>query len=274
MKIQKVNINDPNFKENFIQSLKETGFAVISGTSVDQSTVEKVQKNWRSKFFLQDKNVKLQYLYNKDDHSGFFPYKSENAKDEEVPDLKEFFHIFKEDHLPKEIEKDETWELREKIHKMGLQLLSYIEEDLGVEKDLFQNTVKNCDRTLFRILYYPALQGEEQGVRAAAHEDINLITLLPAQSSSGLEAKDSEGNWHSVNYEAGDIVVNVGDMLQMYTDGAYKSTTHRVSNPNNLNTDRMSMPLFMHPEPDFDLKKMTAGEYLDQRLKEILKEKK
>jgi len=268
MKIQKVDYSDPKFAEKFITSLKETGFAVISGTSVKQSSVESVQNTWR-KFFQSSKEEKNKFLFNETEQAGYFPFLSENAKDQDTPDLKEFYHIFKEKNLPTNMDSKETWSLRNQIMEMGMKLLSVIEKDLGLAEGTFQNSVKGCERTLYRIIYYPALTGKEDGIRAAAHEDINLITLLPAQSSAGLEAKDAQGNWCSVEYEAGDIVVNVGDMLQMFTGGDYLSTTHRVVNPEDNGVDRIAMPVFMHPSADFDLGQMTAGEYLDQRLAEI-----
>lgn len=268
MKIRKVSYNSKNFKEEFIKSLKDTGFAIISDTSVSQELVQKTQADWKN-FFNKPLDEKMLFKFNEDDQSGYFPYLSENAKDEAVPDLKEFFHIFNNKDLPSAIEQKNSLSLRNELFRMGLELLSYIEKDLNTEPELFQKTVKNCARTLFRVIYYPALNGDEVGVRAAAHEDINLITLLPAQSSGGLEAQDSKGNWHPVIYEVGDLVVNVGDMLQMFSKGEYKSTTHKVSNPKDLSVDRISMPLFMHPEADFDLKEMTAGAYLDKRLREI-----
>jgi isopenicillin N synthase-like dioxygenase len=111
---------------------------------------------------------------------------------------------------------------------------------------------------------------EPGAVRAAAHEDINLITLLPAATQPGLEVQDLKGNWHKIECDPGTIVVNVGDMLQEASGGVFKSTTHRVVNPEGENVARYSIPLFVHPRSECVLsKKYTAGQYLDERLKEI-----
>ena len=134
--------------------------------------------------------------------------------------------------------------------------------------------IKDSDETLLRVIHYPPMKGnEEQGaIRAAAHEDINLITLLCSATAAGLEVKDIDGNWHSVPCDPGSIAINAGDMLQMASNGYYKSTTHRVVNPMGADAKlpRYSMPLFLHPRPDVVLSKdITAGQYLKQRLTEI-----
>jgi isopenicillin N synthase-like dioxygenase len=134
--------------------------------------------------------------------------------------------------------------------------------------------IENSDANLFRILHYPPLTGEHEpgAVRAAAHEDINLITLLPAATAPGLEVKDSHGHWISVPCDPGNIIINAGDMLQLASEGYYKSTTHRVVNPpeNEAKKSRYSMPLFLHPRSEAHLSPtLTAGEYLNQRLREI-----
>jgi isopenicillin N synthase-like dioxygenase len=134
--------------------------------------------------------------------------------------------------------------------------------------------VTDSQENLLRIIHYPPLQGtEEQGaIRAAAHEDINLITLLCSATAAGLEVKDTNGKWHQVPCDPGSIAINAGDMLQLASKGFYKSTTHRVMNPMGpqAKLPRYSMPLFLHPRPDVVLSEgVTAGEYLKQRLRDI-----
>lgn len=265
MEIKKINYLNKNFKKKFIKSLKETGFAIISNTKIKLEDVEKVQDDWRTFFNSKEKSS---YKFNEKEQSGYFPFKSESAKNESTPDLKEFFHIYFKKNIPSEMNQSNTWNLRKDLYNLGLELLSHIEEDLGLDNEL-QKSVESSKNSLYRIIYYPALSGNESGVRAASHEDINLITILPAQSSSGLEAQDSQGKWHAVSYDPSDIVVNVGDIIQMFSQGEYKSTTHRVINPKDTQTDRISMPLFIHPDESFDLKEMTAGEYLNKRLKSL-----
>ncbi|MGI9464473.1 MAG: 2OG-Fe(II) oxygenase family protein, partial [Aestuariivirgaceae bacterium] len=133
--------------------------------------------------------------------------------------------------------------------------------------------VAGSEQNLLRVLHYPPLAEDvEPGeVRAAAHEDINLITLLVSGSEPGLQARDTEGNWHEVPCHSGMITVNAGDMLAKASRNYYPSTPHRVVNPPaQANRSRYSMPLFVHPRPEVQLdEQQTAGEYLDQRLREI-----
>jgi len=136
------------------------------------------------------------------------------------------------------------------------------------------NMVKGSDRNLLRVLHYPPIEEkiEKGAIRAAAHEDINLITLLVSGSQPGLEAMDKDGKWHKVPVDKGMITVNVGDMLQMASGGYFPSTSHRVVNPesSNQNVSRFSLPMFMHPRNEVILKPgTTAHDYLQERLKEI-----
>jgi isopenicillin N synthase-like dioxygenase len=129
-------------------------------------------------------------------------------------------------------------------------------------------------RTLLRILHYPPLTGDEDpgAVRAAAHEDINLITVLPGSPEPGLQVKDLDGNWHDVAADPGTLAINAGDMLQLATKGFYPSTTHRVVNPTGDGRfrSRMSTPIFLHPADDTPLSpEKTAFQYLQERIREL-----
>lgn len=162
---------------------------------------------------------------------------------------------------------------------LASELLGWIEDNTPEEirrgfSMPLREMVRDSQETLLRPIHYPPLTGgEEDGaIRAAAHEDINLITLLPAASAPGLQVLGSNGEWYEVPCDLGSIVVNNGDMLQMCTDGLYRSTTHRVVNPAGPESTmpRYSMPLFLHPRPDVGLSKQhTAGSYLTERLREI-----
>lgn len=275
MEVKKVNFNDPSAAKTFSESLKETGFGVVSHHGIPRDLIDSVYADWKT-FFKSDS--KFDYLFDKATQSGYFPMGSENAKDSPVKDLKEFFHVYDGQVFPKELSR-KTIELRNALMSLGSKLLTWIEEDLP--KDIreklsmpLSNMSENSPKNLFRIIHYPPLNGNEEpgAVRAAAHEDINLITLLPASTAMGLQVKDRKGSWHTVPGDYGDIVVNVGDMLQEATDSYFKSTTHRVINPvgSESNTPRYSMPLFVHPHENVRLSKAyLAGEYLTQRLKEI-----
>ena len=132
----------------------------------------------------------------------------------------------------------------------------------------------NSDETLLRVIHYPAITGDEEtgAIRAAAHEDINIITLLCSATASGLEVKDNNGKWHQVPCDPGSIAINAGDMLQLASNGYYRSTTHRVMNPAGADAKlpRYSMPLFLHARPEVLLGNgITANMYLKQRLHEL-----
>jgi isopenicillin N synthase-like dioxygenase len=162
---------------------------------------------------------------------------------------------------------------------LGSELLEWIEAETPMEvRQLFplhlSSMIENSADNLLRILHYPPLDGSEEtgAVRAAAHEDINLITLLPAATSPGLEVKDTWGQWHAVSTDPGMIVINSGDMLKETSRGYYPSTTHRVVNPSGpeARISRYSMPFFLHPRSDALLTAdRTAGEFLRERLVEL-----
>ena len=165
--------------------------------------------------------------------------------------------------------------------QLGQELLSWLDAEMPADLQAkmtssLASMMDGSAQSLFRILHYPPVMGDapQNAIRAAAHEDINLITLLLAGSRPGLEAQDTEGNWHSVSCDPGMITINNGDMLSLATDGYYPSTTHRVVNPDDgegiANESRYSMPMFLHPRPEAPLKEgFTADMFLQQRLREI-----
>jgi len=275
MNISRLDFCAPDSPAKFVQSLKNTGFAVISNHMVMEGLLKDVYNDWRE-FFAYDE--KKNYLFNPATHAGYFPFKSENAKGYPAKDLKEFFHIYSKDDIPRIIDQTATVIVRNQLISTAEELLIWLDENTpkGVFKSnesLF-SMIDGSKQSLLRILHYPPLKGEveEGAVRAAAHEDINLITLLPAATQPGLEVQDVNGNWHKVEAYPGDIIVNAGDMLQLTTNGYFKSTTHRVVNPDGPEAlkSRYSLPLFMHPRPEVLLNKnKSAGQYLSERLQEI-----
>ncbi len=129
-------------------------------------------------------------------------------------------------------------------------------------------------KTLLRVLHYPPLEGDEElgAIRAGAHEDINLLTVLPAANEPGLQVKTKEGDWLDVPCDFGNLIINIGDMLQEASGGYYPSTTHRVINPEGADKtkSRISLPLFLHPKPEVVLsERHTANSYLMERLREL-----
>lgn len=273
--ILNIDYQAPNAASLFSESLRTTGFAVLRNHPVPPALIHSVYAAWKE-FFASD--TKHQYLFDKEKQEGYFPLRSENAKDSNIADLKEFYHVYLWGRIPPEL-KDQTVTIYHTLNQLAVELLDWIEKYLpdDIAKKLsmpLRNMVVNSPNTLLRILHYPPVQHNEEpaAVRAAAHEDINLITLLPAASAPGLEVKDAKGNWHAVTCDPGQICVNVADMLQMCTQGYYISTTHRVVNPDHRieNTARFSMPLFLHPSNDVPLSDThTSTSYLHERLREI-----
>jgi isopenicillin N synthase-like dioxygenase len=275
MNVLTVDYNSPRAPELFCQSLKATGFAVLTYHPIPTKLIEDAYNQWRN-FFATD--MKMDYVPVKPQQDGYFPFRTEHAKNHKIGDLKEFYHYYSAGRKP-----PQTSEISAAVFKalgdMAVVLLQWIENHLPrhVAASLsmpLKHMVTDSPNTLLRILHYPPLHGEvEEGAeRATAHEDINIITLLPAATSPGLEVKDIHGNWHAVSCDAGSIVVNVGDMLQMCTQGYYKSTTHRVVNPTDdtKHHSRYSMPLFLHARSDVRLsERYTMEEYLHERLREI-----
>ena len=208
---------------------------------------------------------------------GYYGFKSENAKGSAHKDLKEFYHIYESQPVPSSVAL-ETREFQKKLISIGSDLLGWLDQNTPKQvEDKFSEPltqmIKDSESNLLRILHYPPIPddaepGEE---RAAAHEDINLITLLVTGSEPGLQAKDNQGVWHDVPCQSGYITINSGDMLSKASRGYYPSTPHRVINPpDQENRSRYSMPLFVHPRPEVQLdESQTAGEYLDERLREI-----
>lgn len=273
--VLKVDYQMPNAAELFCHSLKNTGFSVLCNHPISTQLIAQTYDQWKDFFSSENK---FNYCPEKTAQDGYFAFRTENAKNAPVSDLKEFFHFYPHGRQPAEM-RELSLNLYNKLNQMAAILLQWIEDylPLAISEQLsmpLRDMSTHSVNTLLRILHYPPLDSntEEGAVRAAAHEDINLITLLPAATAPGLEVLDVNNNWHSVPCDPGNIVVNVGDMLQRCTQNYYRSTTHRVVNPDNTieNNSRYSMPLFLHPRPDVLLgKDCTAQEYLHERLREI-----
>ena len=223
---------------------------------------------------------------------GFTGFGKEHAKDASAPDLKEFWQVGRPD-VVHEIFGANIWptevpdfgptlvELYRQLDHLGQILLEACALHLGEPQRRFADMATDSD-TIVRVLYYPPVAPSTPpgAVRSAAHEDINLITLLSAATADGLELLRHDGTWMPVHTGFDTIVVDSGDMLQNATNGLYKSTTHRVVNPPDATSERFSMPCFVHARRDVDLSPLpscgvprypsvTAGTYLDQRLREI-----
>ena len=256
------------------QSLKNTGFAVIKNHPIDKVLISSIYDDWKSFFNSDSKN---KYLFHKVKQDGYFPFMSENAKGSKIKDLKEFYHIYDWGRYPTEIS-NKTSILIKEFKSMAKHLLSEINLNSPLDiKSKFSipldTMIDKSAQNLLRVIHYPPLNNNEnlESIRAGAHEDINLITLLVAGSQPGLQVLKKDNTWMDVSTSKDYIVINVGDMLQECSGGYYPSTTHRVINPSqNKDISRYSMPFFVHARDDVILsKKYTAKSYLEERLREI-----
>ncbi len=260
--------------ETFVKSIKETGFGVLRNHPIDFQLVKDIYIEWED--FFNSKS-KFDYLYDKEKQDGFFPYLSENAKGSTIKDLKEYYHLFAWGKYPKTLT-HRTRDLFHQMNSLATTLLQWIElhtpDNIKANFSMpLSEMIQDSPRTLLRILYYPALSGDEEfgAVRAAPHEDIDLLSILPAATTTGLQVKDRQGNWHDVESDPGTMIINAGDMLQMCSNGYYRSTTHQVINPvgEERHTPRLSMPLFLQPRDEVQLSaEHTAKSYWLQRMQE------
>ena len=275
MDVRTVKYTEENAPSIFTQSLHQTGFSILKNHPIDPSLISDVYEEW-SMFFSN--GIKEKYLFNKNTQDGFFPFKSENAKGNPNKDLKEFFHFYPWGIFPEELS-SKTKTLFNQLVLLTETLLGWIEKESPENvKILFSmplpDMIDSSRNNLLRIIHYPPLKKNEdrKAMRGAAHEDINLITLLVSGTEPGLQVKDNSGKWHSIICDPGSIAVNTGDMLREVSQGYFPSTTHKVINPKSTeeNISRYSMPLFLHPKSTVRLsKKYIAEEYLNERLNEI-----
>ena len=273
MKVETVDYKAADAAETLARSLRDTGFAVLANHPITPDRIEAIYGAWGGFFAGEEK---FDFAVQPPAHDGYFAFRSENAKDSPVKDLKEFFHVYPGCRLPGDIEAL-TRQIYADLDTLGRELLGWIQAQAPAEVTdalsmPLDAMMEDSDQSLLRILHYPPVESAEPGaIRAAAHEDINLITLLLSGSKPGLQAMDADGNWHDVACDPGMITINNGDMLAMATGNYFPSTTHRVTNPDaGQNVSRYSMPMFLHPRPNVPLRPdMTADQYLQQRLREI-----
>ncbi len=279
--------------------LREFGFLNVEGHGIDASLIQVTYELWQRFFKLPD-DVKRRYAGFARGALGYTPFGVEHAKDNPLPDLKEFWHVGQEPpegHSFRQVYAANVWpaeipEIRQptlrlykSLERVAENLLRALAEYFAMPRDTF-SSMMDVGNSILRIIHYPPVRPEhEPAVRAAAHEDINLITLLCEATDSGLEILTREGEWMAVESGPGQIVVDAGDMLSRFTNEIVPATTHRVVNPaEDAARDRYSMPFFVHPYPDCDLTiperfvsaenppkhpPITAGEFLERRLREI-----
>lgn len=260
----------------FATSLKNTGFALIENSPLDQAVIDEAYRAWGN-YFHSD--AKFEFPYSDDTRDGYISTeRSETAKGEKAKDLKEFYHYYQWGRCPQEL-RALTEKLYSQMNAFAETLLSWVEQEMPEDlrkalSEPLSQMVKESPMTLLRFIHYPPLSGNEDpsAVRAAAHEDINLITILPAATADGLQVQTMEGNWVDVECNQDCIVINTGDMLSECTGGYYRATPHRVINPTGeaAKVSRLSMPLFLHPREDVILSDChSAKSYLAERLREL-----
>ena len=281
-------------------ALEDIGFFAVTHHGVEAELIQAAYEVAHA-FFTLPEDVKRQYeklaLHGQ---RGFTVFGREHAKDHPVSDLKEFWHVGRNlspDHpsairylanlLPAEVPDFAPVmnQLYAQLDACATELLKACALYLGEPENLLSDMTQDSD-TILRVLHYPSIAPDAHpaSLRAAPHEDINLITLLCEATDDGLELLQRDGTWRSIRALPGQIIVDSGDMLQQLTNGLLKSTTHRVVNPADSRSRRFSMPFFVHPHAEVDLTPLpsciaktgaqtfpsiTAGAYLQQRLREI-----
>ncbi|MBU2895191.1 isopenicillin N synthase family dioxygenase [Vibrio hepatarius] len=276
MKLETVDYQAKDAAQQFVTSLHETGFGVLKNHPIPKELVESIYENWYQFFMTGRKN---EFTYNIETQDGYFPPSiSEVAKGHTVKDIKEYFHVYPWGQIPQEL-KEQILDYYQRANDFAEELLGWVEEYAPVEiQDKFSmalsEMITNSEKTLLRVLHYPPMTGNEEpgAIRAAAHEDINLLTILPAANEPGLQVLAKNGQWIDVPCDFGSLIINIGDMLQEASGSYFPSTTHRVINPTGerQETSRISLPLFLHPKPEVVLsERHTADTYLTERLKEL-----
>ncbi|ABK48623.1 2OG-Fe(II) oxygenase [Shewanella sp. ANA-3] len=276
MKLETIDYRAADSAKRFVESLRETGFGVLSNHPIDKELVESIYAEWQA-FFNSD--AKNEFMFNRETHDGFFPASiSETAKGHTVKDIKEYYHVYTWGRIPDSLRAN-ILAYYEKANALASELLEWIEtyspDEVKAKFSIpLPEMIADSHKTLLRILHYPPMTGDEEmgAIRAAAHEDINLITVLPAANEPGLQVKAKDGSWLDVPSDFGNIIINIGDMLQEASGGYFPSTSHRVINPEGTDKtkSRISLPLFLHPNPSVVLsERYTADSYLMERLREL-----
>ncbi|MFB2660012.1 isopenicillin N synthase family dioxygenase [Shewanella mangrovisoli] len=276
MKLETIDYRAADSAKRFVESLRETGFGVLSNHPIDKELVESIYTEWQA-FFNSD--AKNEFMFNRETHDGFFPASiSETAKGHTVKDIKEYYHVYPWGRIPDSL-RTNILAYYEKANALASELLEWIEtyspDEVKAKFSIpLPAMIADSHKTLLRILHYPPMTGDEEmgAIRAAAHEDINLITVLPAANEPGLQVKAKDGSWLDVPSDFGNIIINIGDMLQEASGGYFPSTSHRVINPEGTDKtkSRISLPLFLHPNPSVVLsERYTADSYLMERLREL-----
>ena len=287
-----------NLAQDLGASFQRFGFALVADHGLDPALVARGWELTAAFFALPEADKRRGHVAGGGGQRGYTPFGTEIAKGARVHDLKEFWHVGREGAndpaMPANVWPEAPAGFREtftalyaEFDRIGAQILSHIAVWLGLEADWFAPAIADGN-SILRLLHYPPVPDTTGGaIRAGAHEDINLITLLLGAEEAGLELLTREGRWIPASPPPGALVVNIGDMLQRLTNHVLPSTTHRVRNPDGARAghSRYSMPFFLHLRSDFRIASLpgcvnaqnpdrypagiTADEYLHERLREI-----
>ncbi|MET3732629.1 isopenicillin N synthase family dioxygenase [Moheibacter stercoris] len=297
--------NDPEKKQKFVNEIgrayEDIGFVALKGHFLSDQLVDTLYKSVKEFFSLPVETKEKYEIEGIGGQRGYTSFGKEHAKDKPEGDLKEFWHFGQyldesekaNFDYPENIEVSEVpdfnsagKEAYQQLEKTGIYVLRALALYLGLDEFYFDNKVINGNSILRAIHYPPILEEPKGAVRAGAHGDINLITLLMGASASGLQVLRKDGVWVDAIAEPDELVINVGDMLSRHTNNKLKSTIHQVVNPpkEEWGKPRFSIPFFMHPVSEMELNVLencideenpkqfddiTAGEFLTQRLREI-----
>ena len=296
---------DANRKEEFVQSIgkafQEIGFCAVKGHLLSDDLVERLYKQIKL-FFDLPYEVKAKYEFPQySGQRGYVSFGKESAKGSKHGDLKEYWHFgqyieeeekekynyFPNIHVEELSEFNEVGrEVYSTLEKTAKHILRALALYLNIEEDYFDQYIKNGNSILRPIHYPPILEDPKEAVRASAHGDINLITLLMGAHGKGLQVQHSNGEWVDAVASEDELMINIGDMLSRHTNNLLKSTVHRVVNPDRelLKKSRYSIPFFMHPISEMKLNVLescisdespksfddiTAGDFLNERLVEL-----
>ena len=293
---------DARFARDLSAAYEEYGFVIIENHGIDRRTIDQCVDCFRRFFALPEPEKRRYQLPGGGGARGYTPFGIETAKGARHHDLKEFWHVGRElppghryardmapNIWPEGIPgfRESTLSLYESFDLLGRRLLSPIAHTIGLADDYFDDKV-NFGNSVLRVIHYPPMPPEPTpSVRAGAHEDIHVITLLLGAEEPGLEVLSKKGEWLPINPAPGSLVCNVGDMLQRLTNRRLRSTTHRVVNPprERASKARYSLPFFLHFNPDFIIETLpqcvdaqhpdqfpvpiTAHDFLQERLREI-----
>lgn len=286
---------EPSDRQHFItelfNALKFYGFIILKDHGVRAELLDQAYSQLETLFDLPV-DEKMKYISKVGGNQrGYTPFGKEHAKNSQVHDLKEFWHVGRElpdGHKYKSEYPENIWprqvppfaetmsELFVGLDKVGDAMLEALTPSLEVPKDYFKKMTLDGN-SILRLLHYPPIPegADPRCIRAAAHEDINLITILVAATTSGLELLDRDGKWLPVETDKNNLIVDAGDMLARITNEVIPSTTHRVVNPEGTNNHRYSMPFFIHPNPEailscLDSCRGTGAKWPDIRAQEFL----